>query len=238
MPASVAGAEVAREIQNMDEKKVNVYVREYQEYLDSLLADYDTKELKIEDNDDCVHNSMVLVSILDKSKTVNMTCGKMSAFRNSMYDKIRDDFGNDKERGEAVSEWSKHKMSESIERFLDRDGTELNIYVIYYTPALFDDLINPEAFEKGIKSGKLNIYPLPAGSDDEDQLGHITMGDNKVMRLELDKEKHSGSVVFNPPKETAQSAALIYKTLNYCFRHSRITKLSEENQPLEEPAAS
>lgn len=162
---------------------------ELQDYYNKLVNYKDSQDLRSLPNNDRRHNATILCFILKTSKEVNMYCGEMSIFRENFYSHIEKD-------NPGVGKSLKRDMIAALEEFVERTDVKLNIIVENYYEAIFSDFISYKVFRDGIISGKITIRKLNKIAASQN-LSHCVYTDTRVVRIEENREEHSGMFLAN-----------------------------------------
>lgn len=190
---------------------------EYINYRDQLISDIRLKKSTYKLNSDCGHNAMVLSAMLKTSSNIEMLCGRMSPFRNSLYSHLSEDLVDsgemDKQNADQISEDIKKEMIESYKDFFKNQDAQFNVFVIDYKEDLQKEFIDEPLFKKAVSEGKLNIYKFNEDFYGREYLHHTSMGDQAIVRLEDDNEKHSAMVFVMPQSNILKSMNKTYSTL-------------------------
>lgn len=155
---------------------------EIEKYYSELLSAYDSNRLLYRDNTDRLHNAAIMLLMLTRATSIKMYCGEMSIFRETFYNEIA------KENRVLADEW-KRKISEALRAFLADDSHSLEIVVENYNPELLNDfIISPDE----IKRGQFQIFQLPDSIQNKHDILHFSFtGDEKIERIEIEKDKHT-----------------------------------------------
>lgn len=205
----------------------NAVIAEYKKFYSELVDLIKRKTKSSTTNSDCGHNAMVFVAMLNETDSVDMLCGEMSSLRTSLYEHLYDDLireGKPEGTAREAANWAKDKMSKALDNFVDREKTVLNVYVADYSKELLDQFINPDAMRRGIENGKINIYPVPENFFAKELLPHVSKGDNTLVRIETDNDKHAASVLVHPLDSIYKSLDKSYDSLKkHCTRISVVS---------------
>ena len=186
-------------------EKIIIMSSFYNNYYQKLKDAFESKGQSTIFNNDRMHNATIMCFMLDHCNKINMYCGEMSVLREKFYDKIEE-----KERNEF-----KERISDKITRFLSEEGKQFNIIVENYDVDNANDLICKDVIRDGIKNKKISIkclkdsYPYKGNSD------HFCIADEKMVRLEIDKEDHTAMCVFNDTDYTKLFTESFAKLNNY-----------------------
>lgn len=166
----------------------------YEEYYQELKNAFDSGSPSVRYNSDRAHNAVIMCFMFDHSTVVNMYCGQMSVLRNGLFEKINahNDF-EDQELGNVL----KGHLKESLDGFLGREGTRLNILFESYSTEYKNDLISGEKMKNALADKKLSMKVLPEDLKIRKTLDHFTVSDTNIYRFEDDKEQHSALCSFN-----------------------------------------
>lgn len=186
--------------------KQNFYVEYYQE----LKTAYESGSPSVRYNSDRAHNAVIMCFMFDHSKVVNMYCGQMSVLRNGFFDKInaQNEF-DDSELGDEL----KGHLKESLDGFLGREDTRLNILFESYLAEYKNDLISEEKMCDALIDKKLAMRVLPEDLKIRKSLDHFTISDSGIYRFEDDKEQHSALCSFNDK----ESSSKLYKNFQILY---------------------
>lgn len=186
--------------------KQNFYVEYYQE----LKTAYESGSPSVRYNSDRAHNAVIMCFMFDHSKVVNMYCGQMSVLRNGFFDKInaQNEF-DDSELGDEL----KGHLKESLDGFLGREDTRLNILFESYLAEYKNDLISEEKMRDALIDKKLAMRVLPEDLKIRKSLDHFTISDSGIYRFEDDKEQHSALCSFNDK----ESSSKLYKNFQILY---------------------
>lgn len=172
------------------------------------MAFYESGVLRSLPNNDRKHNATILCFMLDTSNEINMYCGEMSIFREKFYSYVDDNCG------EALKE----DVIGALNAFVQRQNVKLNIIVENYSDDIFSDVICADIFRAGIHKKKIYMRKLNKDSAVTDGLTHCVYTNTKAVRIEEDKDKHSGMFLAN------MSDALLDKLKS---NYNYLTKSSE-----------
>lgn len=215
----------------MEKEDTNSEVRtekiknDYTSFYNDIINKIDDNEQSVVTNPDGGHNSLVYSAMFEKSQVVNMVCGKMSALRTSLYHQLEKEYvdsGISDDDAKSITGFLVGRLNESLESFLDREGSELNIFVVDFDKTQLKDFCCKEAIENGVRNKKINIYPVPKTYFGRDMLIHVTMGDKRIVRMEMNKEKRSAQVIIYPEESTVNSLARSYASLQRTCEKFRI----------------
>lgn len=168
-------------------------IKIFDEYYNTLQTKLDSKKVDFELNENRAHNTTIVRFMLDNSNNINMYCGEMSVFRNNFYKYINENANDD----EALGDYLRKKLIESLFSFINRENSKLNIYLEKYSNDYFDDLIDLRIFSEGIATGKINIYRLNDKLLLKSGLSHISYTDTNIVRMERDKYTHEAICAIN-----------------------------------------
>lgn len=172
-------------------------IKIFDEYYNTLQTKLDSKKVDFELNENRAHNTTIVRFMLDNSNYINMYCGEMSVFRNNFYKYINENANDD----EALGDYLRKKLIESLFSFINRENSKLNIYLEKYSNDYFDDLIDLRIFSEGIATGKINIYKLNDKLLLKSGLSHISYTDTNIVRMERDKYTHEAICAINVSRE-------------------------------------
>lgn len=166
----------------------------FEDYYQELKTAYDSGTPSVRYNSDRAHNAVVMCFMFDHSTVVNMYCGQMSVLRKGFFDKINahNEF-DDKELGDEL----KDHLKKSLDAFLGRENTLLNILFESYSKEYKNDLISDEKMRDALIDRKLAMKVLPEDLKIRKTLDHFTVSDSGIYRFEDDKEQHSALCSFN-----------------------------------------
>lgn len=182
-----------------------------QEYYDELMNFYRSGELRSLPNKDRRHNATILCFMLDTSREVNMYCGEMSIFRDQFYSYIDKDNPDNPDGGAQL----KNDMIEALGAFTQRPDVKLNIIVENYTDTLSRDFISPGVFADGIRNGRIDIRRLDKTSVVAEGMTHCVYTDTRSVRIEENKEEHSGLFLANMSDALLNKLDSNYKYLTH-----------------------
>lgn len=190
---------------------------EYITYRDQLIADIQSQKPSYKLNSDCGHNAMVLSAMLNTNTNINMLCGKMSPFRESLYKRLKQDLMDndhfDENKASYISDKVKNEMISSYKEFFSKPDSHFNLFVINYEDNQIHDFIDASTFDMAIKADKLNIYKFSDEFYGKQFLLHATMGDETIVRIENDNEKHSALVFVMPETKLIKNLNKTYSIL-------------------------
>lgn len=166
-------------------------IKTFDEYYQGLQEKMKSEGPDFELNENRAHNTTIMRFMLDNSNVINMYCGEMSVFRNSFYSHINQNANGDEPLGDLL----KKELVNSLTRFMERDNTQLNIYLEKYSEVYFRDLINEQIFDRGMASQKINIYRLDDKLMLKSGLLHVSYTDTNIVRMERDKSTHEAICV-------------------------------------------
>lgn len=152
-------------------------------------------------NRDRAHNAMIEAELLTQCSRVRMYCGEMSVFRGRFYNHIAKSHGNE------IADYCRDAMRSAVESFLSRPGTTLDVIVENYRDDLTDDLIFPrQLWRQALSDSKITLRRLDNPSILKGCIAHTASGDgNKILRVEMDKDKHEAICLFNADKKVTRS---------------------------------
>ncbi len=176
-------------------------IKIFDEYYNTLQTKLDSKKTDFELNENRAHNTTIVRFMLDNSNNINMYCGEMSVFRNNFYKYINENANDD----EALGDYLRKKLIESLFSFINRENSKLNIYLEKYSNDYFDDLIDLRIFSEGIATGKINIYKLNDKLLLKSGLSHISYTDTNIVRMERDKYTHEAICAINVSGEIMET---------------------------------
>ena len=175
----------------------NFYIDYYQELKDA----FESGIPSVRYNSDRAHNAVIMCFMFDHSKVVNMYCGQMSVLRTGFFNKINET--SEQPQTLLGSELQQH-LKESLDRFLSREGTRLNILFESYSGNYNNDLISKESMLEAQNNRKLQMKVLPVDLAIRKSLDHFTVSDTSIYRFEDDKEQHSALCSFNDTDSTSK----------------------------------
>ena len=152
-------------------------------------------------NSDRAHNAVIMCFMFDHSNVVNMYCGQMSVLRKGFFEKInaQNDF-NDPQLGDEL----KGHLKKSLDTFLSKENTRLNILFESYSSEYKDDLVSNEKMKDANIAKKLSMRVLPEDLKIRKSLDHFTVSDTGIYRFEDDKEQHSALCSFNDMESSSK----------------------------------
>lgn len=157
------------------------------QYYKELKEKFDSHSTFAIENKDRCHNAVIVRFMLEEANAIYMYCEQMSVFRDCFYDNIRCSVhGED----ESLSDSLKEDVRKALKTYLEQ-GRKLNIILRRFDKAYLTDLIAREDFKKAAQRGDVNVYRIVEDLVAADSLAHFTFTDNRIMRLEQDKELHS-----------------------------------------------
>lgn len=170
-------------------------------YYQELLEAYKSGSPSVRYNSDRAHNAVIMCFMFDHSDEVNMYCGQMSVLREGFYSKINENNGmGDSNLGNEIMS----HLQESLDGFLTREGTRLNILFETYSSSYMSDLVSKESMHVAIAKEKLKMRVLPEDFALRKTLDHFSVSDKGMFRFEDDKEQHSAICSFNDHKSTSR----------------------------------
>ncbi len=165
-------------------------------------------------NEDRAHNAVVMRVILENSEKIKMYCGEFSVFRTEFAIKASKTI-DEEIIPEGETDADNLFMIEAIEGYLTDDGDKPfnpigGLYKSLLTFLKKDNtemeviVENPEGLKKeSIYSkiifpyrNKIKFYKTEKGRKIEDYYSHFTIGDNRMYRMELEKESHEAICCF------------------------------------------
>lgn len=173
----------------------------YEKYYQELKTAFESGTPSVRYNRDRAHNAVIMCFMFDHSNVVNMYCGQMSVLRKDFFDKInaQNEF-NDFKLGDEL----KGHLKDSLESFLGKDNSRLNILFESYSSEYQTDLISEDKMRKAAKDKKLSMMVLPADLKIRKSLDHFTVSDSGIYRFEDDKEQHSALCSFNDTESSSK----------------------------------
>lgn len=173
----------------------------FEEYYQELKTAFESGSPSVRYNSDRAHNAVIMCFMFDHSKVVNMYCGQMSVLRNGFFDKINvQNEYNDPFLGNEL----KDRLKESLDGFLGREDTRLNILFESYSTGYKNDLISGEKMKNALADKKLSMRVLPEDLKIRKTLDHFTVSDSGIYRFEDDKEQHSALCSFNDTESSTK----------------------------------
>lgn len=170
----------------MNIEEVEIYYNELVEKKENNAPDFAL-------NNDRVHNSTILRFMLDESSIVNMYCGEMSVLRKPFYEKI---YATEGCEDNELREFLMNKLIESLKSFIERDKTELNIYI-----ENFNQLdINKELISEEIVSNKIKLHRINKELILNKDISHISYTDSNIVRMET-PQSHEAICSINTPDD-------------------------------------
>lgn len=173
----------------------------YEEYYQELKTAFESGSPSVRYNSDRAHNAVIMCFMFDHSKMVNMYCGQMSVLRKGFFDKInaQNEF-NDSHLGDELM----GHLKASLDGFLGREGSHLNILFESYSSEYQTDLISEEEMRKASSDKRLSMKVLPEDLKIRKSLDHFTVSDTGIYRFEDDKEQHSALCSFNDTESSSK----------------------------------
>lgn len=177
--------------------KQNFFVEYYQE----LRIAYESESPSIKYNSDRAHNAVIMCFMFDHSNIVNMYCGQMSVLRTGFFEKINEqnEF-SDPHLGDEL----RACLKKSLDNFMMRESTKLNILFESYSESYAQDMVSPETMRKSEECKKLSMKVLSESLMQRKDLDHFTVSDAGIYRFEDDKDQHSAICSFNNEKNTSK----------------------------------
>ena len=197
------------ESNNCDKQnKLDFFAKYYQD----LQAAYDSSEICVRYNKDRAHNSIVMCFILDKSKTINIYCGKMSVFRNNFYRRIDAEHEKD---NVGLGRQLKSEFEKRLRKFLSAEDSVLRIIAETKIES-FDDFLCNEELKNALEQNKLDLFYLPEESELVGFFTHFSFSDDSnLYRFEDDMENHSALCCFNDIKTIEEYQNNYYTLMSY-----------------------
>lgn len=195
----------------MEEKK---FLEGYYQKLNTALESSDASFIF---NKDRSHNATIMRFMFDKSNEVCMYCGSMSVFRKGFYEKIENESGSaekDKkqeytaEERKMMAKEAKEGITTSLKSFFDKKGSKLSVIMENFEEGFLDDLIDENLFKENVAKGQLLLYSLNDGFTFKSKLSHFSSSDQKIVRLEQDKEEHSAVCIINDNEMSESSNSM------------------------------
>lgn len=173
----------------------------YASYYQELKEAFESGSPSVRYNSDRAHNAVIMCFMFDHSNVVNMYCGQMSVLRKGFFDKINaQNELNDPQLGDEL----KVHLKASLDKFLSREDTRLNILFESYSSDYKDDLVSYEKMKDANMAKKLTMRVLPEDLKIRKSLDHFTVSDTGIYRFEDDKEKHSALCSFNDQESSSK----------------------------------
>ena len=173
----------------------------YEEYYQELKTAFESGRPSVRYNSDRAHNAVIMCFMFDNSKVVNMYCGQMSVLRSGFFAKINEK--NELDCPQLGDELQDH-LKKSLDSFLLRECTKLNILFESYSNSYAIDLVSNDAMKEAELKGKLRLKALPESLLQRKLLDHFTVTDRGMYRFEDDKEQHSAICSFNNEKNSSK----------------------------------
>lgn len=173
----------------------------FEEYYRELKTAFESGCPSVRYNSDRAHNAVIMCFMFDHSNVVNMYCGQMSVLRNGFFDKInaQNEFNNP-----VLGDELKSHLKESLDCFLGREDTRLNILFESYSTEYKNGLISYEKMRNALVDKKLLMKVLPENLKIRKTLDHFTVSDTGIYRFEDDKEQHSALCSFNDTESSTK----------------------------------
>lgn len=173
----------------------------YASYYQELKEAFESGSPSVRYNKDRAHNAVVMCFMFDHSNVVNMYCGQMSVLRKGFFEKINK--SNEQDLSGLGNELQDY-LKVSLDKFLAREGTRLNILFESFSDSYTQDLISKKAMQVAQSSNKLQMKVLPEDLSIRKSLDHFTVSDQGMFRFEDDKELHSAICSFHDEKSTSK----------------------------------
>ncbi|MEZ3549730.1 MAG: hypothetical protein K1W02_03215 [Muribaculaceae bacterium] len=156
---------------------------ELKKYYEELTDAYKRNEWHYTMNSDRRHNAVIMLVMLENAKKIKMFCGEMSVFRKGFYKHIQE---SDSSSAQDLMD----RMSYALQEFLSYDDSHIDIILEDFKDEYLDDLIIPRRIFLS-KLG-LDLFYLPEYIGNKKEIPHITYTDDdrKMVRIELDPQKH------------------------------------------------
>lgn len=180
--------------------ELNVYYKKLEKKFNSMNPDFEL-------NEDRTHNTTIVRFMLDKSNKINMYCGEMSVFRKNFYDYINS-------QNVGLGDELKDKIIDSLNHFLSRDNTELNIYLENFDDEYFKDIVDAPIFQEGMETKKIKIYKLDSKMILKEGLSHVSYTDTNIVRMERNKKSHEAICAVNVPSAIMEKWIGTFKSMN------------------------
>lgn len=164
-------------------------------YYKELVDAFNSRKESIVINDDRAHNAMVMRCMMEYSGHIDMYCGKMSIFRKSFYDAIRDC------HSAKIAESTRGHIIKAFKTFIEKDGSSINIIFEDFKKDYLQDVILGDYFKMFVQRGKVSLFKLGEDSFLKDSINHFCFSDTRIIRRELDKEMHNATCTMNSQDE-------------------------------------
>ena len=123
----------------------------------------------------------------------------MSVLRKDFYRKINE---TNKIDGSNFGDELESLLKKSLDGFLSREGTRLDVLFESYTKDYILDLVSEESMKAAFDNKKLFLKVLPEDLKIRETLDHFTVSDKDIYRFEDDKEQHSAICSLNNKTNT------------------------------------
>lgn len=164
-------------------------------YYKKLVDAFNSKKESIVINDDRAHNAMVMRCMMENSDHIDMYCGKMSIFRKSFYDAISDCHSVE------IADSIREQIVNAFKTFIEKDNSSINIIFEDFKRDYLHDVILGDYFKMFIQRGKVSLFKLGDDSFLKDSINHFCFSNTRIIRRELDKEKHNATCTMNSQDE-------------------------------------
>ena len=159
------------------------------QYYRTLKARLEKDEASLDYNNDRAHNAVVMKLMFDiASKKVCMYCGELSILRNGFRKHVIEAYGDDS--GNEIM----NDLYNSLDTFLNKEGTSFNIILEKKQDGLFDDLSRKDSFIKN--RNKICLSYLGDDIAFKEDLSHFAFTD-KITRIEQNKLIRNAICSFN-----------------------------------------
>lgn len=162
---------------------------ELQSYYETLEEGFKKDKESYYFNHDRSHNATVMRFMFDNSLEINMYCGKLSVLREDFYNHISED-----------SNKIKAKVTESLERYLNKNNSKLLVILEDYSDEILGNLICKDLFTTKIQEKQIKLYQLNKDFSFKKDINHFCYTDTKITRFEEDKDLHSAICIFHNEK--------------------------------------